>query len=510
VAEELHYDVLVVGAGNAALSAALAALEQGAGVGILEKAPRSERGGNSTLTGHMRFAYNSVEDLAALIRDPSPHDLGRMADELPRRTEAELWDELMPVTEAQSDPTMLQIHVSESYKTVRWLASKGHDWVPSFANRTTGNIVSMNGGGYDLQERNFRYVERDGGIVHYETAATELLQNQRGAVVGVRALGPDGFDTIRASATVLACGGFEGNAEMRARYLGPRWDTVRMRGVPFNTGDGLRMALNIGALPYGSWTTCHASPQDVDRPAFSPPSSMLTGKREWNRYMYPYSIMVNSLGQRFVDEADDIRALTYAKMGRAIIAQPGGIAYQIMDARVRRMNLYPPAYDTATGATAGSLEELAEALEIDPRGLVETVRTFNASVSVDPPANPNPFHRDFKTTVGLGIPKSNYAMPIDQPPYEGFAVRCGITFTFGGLKIEPRTGQVQHVAGRPIPGLFAAGEMVGGLFHGNYASGSGMMAGATWGRIAGTHAAAVALEALAGATAAPGSSTLVS
>jgi tricarballylate dehydrogenase len=293
---------------------------------------------------------------------------------------------------------------------------------------------------------------------------------------------------------VLACGGFEGNPEMRAGYLGPSWDTVRMRGVPFNTGDGLRMALDIGALPYGSWTTCHASPQDIDRPVFSLPSSMLSGYSEWNRYMYPYSIMVNRLGQRFVDEADDIRALTYAKMGRAILAQPGGIAIQLMDAKVRRLNLYPPAYERAIGARAGSLEELADALEIEPRGLVKTVQAFNAAVPTDPPANPNPFHRDHKRTVGLSIPKSNYAMTIDEPPFEGYAVRCGITFTFGGLKIEPRTGQVQHVAGWPIPGLFAAGEMVGGLFHGNYASGSGMMAGATWGRIAGTHAARAALE----------------
>jgi tricarballylate dehydrogenase len=493
--EELHYDVIVVGAGNAALSAALAALEQGARVGILEKAPRTERGGNSTLTGHMRFAYNSVEDLAALIRDPSPHDIGRMADELPRRTQADLWDELMRVTDNQSDQDMLQIHVSESYATVRWLASKGHDWVPSFANRTTGNIVSMNGGGYGLQERNFAYVSGAGGVVHYETSATELLHDGRGVMTGVRALTPDGFVNFHAASVVLACGGFEGNAEMRARYLGQRWDTVRMRGVPFNTGDGLRMALDIGAMPYGSWTTCHASPQDIDRPLSSLPSSMVSGHyQEWNRYMYPYSIMVNSLGQRFVDEADDIRALTYAKMGRSILAQPGGIAFQIMDAKVRRLGLYPPGYDRATGARADTLEGLADQLAIDASGLVATVQEFNASVPGDRTAVPNPFHRDGVATLGLAIPKSNYAMTIGEPPFEGFAVRCGITFTFGGLRIEPRTGQVQHVAGRPIGGLFAAGEMVGGLFHGNYASGSGMMAGATWGRIAGVHAARAALE----------------
>jgi tricarballylate dehydrogenase len=500
MAEDLHYDVVIVGAGNAAMCAALAALELGARVGILEKAPRTERGGNSTLTGHMRFAYNSVEDLAALIRDPSQHDIGRMADELPRRTEADLWDELMRVTDNQSDQAMLQIHVSESYRTVRWLASKGHDWVPSFANRTTGNIVSMNGGGYGLQERNFDYVASAGGAVHYDTSATELLQDARGAVVGVRALTPDGFVSFRAPSVVLACGGFEGNAEMRARYLGPRWDTVRMRGVPFNTGDGLRMALDIGAMPYGSWTTCHASPQDLDRPAYSLPSSMVSGHyQEWNRYMYPYSIMVNTLGQRFVDEADDIRALTYAKMGRSILAQPGSMAFQIMDAQVRRLGLFPGSYDHATGARAGTLEDLAEQLDIDPRGLAATVREFNAAVQLDRAATPNPFHRDGVGTQGLAIPKSNYAMAISQPPFEGYAVRCGITFTFGGLRIEPRSGQVQHVAGRPVPGLYAAGEMVGGLFHGNYASGSGMMAGATWGRLAGSYAARAALDPAAAA-----------
>jgi tricarballylate dehydrogenase len=503
VADELHYDVLIVGAGSAALSAALAALEHGVRVGVLEKAPRLERGGNSTLTGHMRFAYNSVDDLAALIRDPSPHDLAQMADELPHRTEAELWDEMMRVTDNQSDPQMLQIHVSESYRTVRWLASKGHDWVPYFANRTTGNIVAMNGGGYGLQERNFAYVDRAGGVIHYEASAVELLQDQRGNVSGVRALTPDGFVNLHATSVVLACGGFEGNAEMRARYLGPRWDTVSMRGVPYNTGDGLRMALAIGALPYGSWTTCHASPQDIDRPVHSMPSSMVSGSgSEWNRYMYPYSIMVNSAGQRFVDEADDIRALTYAKMGRAILSQPGGIAFQIMDAHVRTLGLYPTAYEHATGARAATLEDLADALDIDPAGLAETVRAFNASVPTDRTASPNPFRRDNVGTVGLTVPKSNFAMTISEPPFEGYAVRCGITFTFGGLKIEPRTGLVQHVAGRPLAGLYAAGEMVGGLFHGNYASGSGMMAGATWGRIAGTHAALAARSGTASPVAA--------
>jgi tricarballylate dehydrogenase len=217
----------------------------------------------------------------------------------------------------------------------------------------------------------------------------------------------------------------------------------------------------------------------------------MSGKREWHRYLYPYTVMVNRQGQRFVDEADDIRALTYAKMGRSILVQPGGLAFQIIDAKVRRMGLIPESYETATGAKAPTLEALADQLDIDPAGLVRTVREFNEAVPAGK-ADPNPFHRDFFHTEGLDLPKSNYAMTIDEPPFEGYAVVCGITFTFGGLKIDPKTGQVQHVAGRPIDGLFAAGEMVGGLFHGNYASGSGMMAGATWGRIAGTHAARAA------------------
>lgn len=486
--EQACYDVLVVGAGNAALAAAMAALEQGASVGILEKAPRAERGGNSTLTGHMRFAYNSVEDLVPLLKDPSPEDLAAIADRLPRRTEADLWDETMLTTEGMADQELLKVHVGESYNTVRWLASKGHTWEPSYANPTSANVVSMSGGGAGLQQRNFAYLEEYGASFHYEAAVTELLQDDRGRVNGVRVLTPRGVDTVRARAVVLACGGFEANPEMRARYLGPRWDTVKMRGVPYNTGEGLRMALAVGAMPYGSWSSCHASPQDVARPAFSQPSAA-GGSNEFNRYVYPFSIMVNRLGQRFVDEADEIRALTYAKMGRAILAQPGGVAFQVLDAKARRLKLYPASYAHATGAKADTLEGLAQQLGIDVAGFVQTVWQYNAAIPAGARPNPNPFRKDGVGTVGLKPPKSNFALSVEEPPFEGWAVCCGITFTFGGLKIDPQTAQVQHVAGWPIPGLYAAGEMVGGLFHWNYPSGSGMMSGATFGRIAGASAA---------------------
>ena len=495
MAEDIHYDVLIVGAGNAALTAALAALEQGVSVGILEKAPKADRGGNSMYTGHMRFAYNSVDELVPLMKSPTQDELDRIAKMMPKLTEDDLTEMIMRVTEYKSDQEMLAVHVAEAYKTVRWLATKGHTWVPNFGPRAQF-VLSMDGGGHGLQSRNFQYVERDGATIHYETSASELLQDEKGAVIGVRALTPEGFVNIYAKSIVLACGGFEANAEMRTRYLGPGWDTVHIRGVPFNTGDGLRMALDIGALPHGSWSTCHASPQDFEMPAYKLPSSIGNGGEHLSRYMYAFSIMVNSKGQRFVDEADDLRSLTYAKMGRAIIGQPGGVAYQIMDAKVRRTGLFPPSYDKASGAKANTLEQLAENFGIDPAALVETVRAYNAAVPKGhDDTKMSAFQLDGIGTVGLPLPKSNYARTIDEAPFEAYIVRCGMTFTFGGLKIDPPSGQVQHVSRRPIPGLFAAGEIVGGLFHASYASGSGMMAGANWGRISGTSAAKAALAA---------------
>ena len=376
---------------------------------------------------------------------------------------------------------------------MRWLASKGHDWVPAGGFKMpSDNILLMNGGGYGLQQRNFNLLEKAGATFHYDTSAVDLIVDQKGRVTGVKTLTPQGFATFHAKAIVLACGSFESNPEMRARYLGPGWDMVRARGVPFNTGDGLRMAMNIGAMPHGSWSSCHASPQDIDLPPFTVPSGVIHAEK--NRYMHPYSIMVNTNGERFVDEADDLRGKTYAKMGRAILQQPGGVAFQILDKKARTMNLYPPNYAKATTAKANTLEKLAQELDINAANFVRTITEFNAAVPADlPPFSTNVVVLDGRSTRGLAIPKSNYTVTIDEPPFEAFPVRCGMTFAFGGLKIDPKSSQVQHVAGRPIPGLYAAGEMAGGLWVGNYASGSGMMAGATFGRIAGAHAAAAAI-----------------
>ena len=493
--DEFRYDVLVVGAGNAGFAAVHAAREQGVSVGLLEKAPLENRGGNSALTGHLRFAYDNVDQLMDLLGDKDKTDEVRaeFQKRLPQRTEQELWDEIMLVTDGMTDQDLLKVHIAESYRTVSWLHSKGHDWVPSYEDATTGNIVHCEGMGYGLQERNFAICERDEGVtIHYEASAQELLRDEIGRVCGVAAMTPSGVKTFRAKAVVLSSGGFEANPEMRARYLGQHWDEVHNRGVPYNTGDGLRMALEIGAMPYGGWGSCHASPNDWAMPRFALPAGFGGGAMPWVRYLYPYSIMVNSAGRRFVDEADNIRGLTYAKMGRSILEQPGGKAFQIIDAKVRRLGLVPPVYAEATGEQADSLVELAAKIGVEPATLVATVAEFNAAVPTDRVASPNAFHTDGVGTSGIAPPKSNFAMTIDEAPFEAYAVRCGITFTFGGVKIDPETAQVQGVSALPIEGLYAAGEMVGGLWYWNYPSGSGMMAGATFGRKAGSYAAKTA------------------
>jgi tricarballylate dehydrogenase len=214
--EIFYYDVVIVGGGNAACCAAHAAIERTKSVCIIEKAPKLERGGNSAMTGHMRYAFNGMEDLRPMVKNMSDDELRKLLEGgLPKRTEADIWDEIMRVTNNQSDEDLLHVHVTESLKTVHWLASKGHDWVPSPA--TNDNVLSMNGGGMGLGKRNFAMLERAGVIFHYETAATELIEDKTGRVTGVRALTPAGYVQFNGKSIVLACGGFEANAEMRAR-----------------------------------------------------------------------------------------------------------------------------------------------------------------------------------------------------------------------------------------------------------------------------------------------------
>ena len=477
---EIRTQVVVVGAGNAAMAVAVAAREQGAEVIVLEKAPRAHRGGNSALTIQMLFPHRGAQDLLPLVPGLSDDESREMRDRVSAYSRQDYFDDIMNVTRGLSDKDLAKTLVRQALPTVRWMRGLGHAWAPTYKDPLSANVVAFAGGGFNLLERWFGAARRLGIRVDYDARATELLQDPRGHVNGVRVLRPSGFCTYRAEAVVLACGSFESNPEMRARYLGPGWDTVKLRGVPYNTGEGLQMAMDIGALPYGSWTTCHASPQDFARPAYDLPGPGVAGDF-WSRYAYPYSVMVNIDGRRFVDEGETWRGLTYAKMGNAILGQPESKAFQIFDAKHRSLGLLD-RYPEAGAVKARSLEELATKLGVrDPGSFVATLRQFNGAVQ---PGDFNQFRPDGKSAKGLDPPRRNWALPIDEPPFEGYAVTCGLTFCYGGLQITPE-GAVLHSHDRAIPGLYAAGEMVGGLWAWNYPSGGGMMAGAVFGRIAG-------------------------
>ena len=324
---------------------------------------------------------------------------------------------------------------------------------------------------------------RDGITVLYDTPAIALLTGDNG-VEGVRVRQHGRLRDLRAKAVVLASGGFEANAEMRARYLGPNWDLAKVRGSRFNTGQGLKMALDLGAAVHGHWSGAHSVAWDLNAPPFG---DLDVGDR-FQKHNYPFGIVINARGERFLDEGLDFHSYTYAKYGGEILNQPGMFAWQIFDQKVVHLLREEYRIPRITKEKADSFEELAPRLEgVDAARFLATVQAFNAAPRPELPFNPNV--RDGLRTTGLPLDKTNWAQPLDTPPYEAYAVTTGITFTFGGLKIS-NEAQVEDTTGEPIPGLFAAGEIIGGLFYHNYASGTGLMSGAVFGRRAGRAAAA--------------------
>jgi tricarballylate dehydrogenase len=488
-------DVVVVGGGNAGLCAALSASEAGARVLVIERAPVSARGGNSFFTGGLvRFPYQGMEALLQLVPDVSRSEADTL--DVGEYTEASFFDDMARITEYRADSDLVEVLVRNAFDTMVWLRSNGVRFALALSRQAFrsnerfrfwgGAPVEFVGGGAGLVDRLTDAVQSRGVEIQYDARARELMVDGAGRVVGVRARIDGKSAMVEAGAVVLACGGFEANAEMRARYLGPGWDLVKVRGTEFDTGDGINMAIAIGAQPYGHWSGCHAVAWDANAPA--------TGDRRigesFQKHSYPLGIVVNRLGQRFLDEGADFRNYTYAKYGREILAQPGMIAFQIFDAKVTHLLRDEYRIREVTKATSDSLEELARHLEIWPEGFTRTVRSFNASVME---GTFDPSIKDGKGTVGVSPPKSNWALPIDTPPFVGYAVSCGITFTFGGLHIDS-SAEVLDDDGRAIPGLYAAGELVGGLFYHNYPGGTGLTAGAVFGRLAGRYAAIHAVK----------------
>ena len=493
MASNEQYDVVVAGAGNAALCAAMAAADEGASVLVLERAPEYLRGGNSFFTGGLfRFAYDGIEDILGII--PEIGEEERETIDVGRYTQAQFYDDLMRVTEGLSDPELAQVLVSQSYPAMKWMQEQGVRWILAYGRQAFmhegklrfwgGLIVEAVGAGEGLTDQEFEILARKGVPVLYGTKAHALSTDNRGRITGLTVRDANGFREIETKAVVLACGGFESNTEMRTRYLGPGWELAKVRGTQFNTGDGIQMALDIGAQSYGHWSGCHAVAWDMNAPAFGDRSIADL----FQKHSYPFGLIVNVEGKRFVDEGADLRNYTYAKYGKEILAQPQRVAFQLFDQKTKHLLRDEYFIPQASVVEANTIEDLADGLGIDVDALSQTVAEYNAAVQ---PGDYNPTALDGKRTEGIEPPKSNWALKLDEPPYMGYAVTCGITFTFGGLKINAQT-QVIDTEDAPIPGLYAAGELTGGLFYNNYPGGSGLMSGAVFGRIAGAQAAGYA------------------
>ena len=485
-----YADVIIVGTGNAGFAAAVSASENGAKVLMLEKASEDYMGGNSALTIHMRFAYNSFSDLLPLVKDDKQtynklynKKLQELSEVVTEYTESDYLKDIMNVTSGKSDKILSKELVTNSLPTIKWMNKLGHLWSPTFDNPTSANVVSFNGKGYGLMQRWKNIALNKGVNIKYNHQVIDLIKNNEDIISGVVAKTNNENKIYYANSVILACGSFESNAQMRAKYLGEQWRNVKLRGIPNNTGEGLEMAISHGAIPYDDWSTCHASPQDINRPDYDLPGENKSGDY-WSRYAYPFSIMVNINGNRFIDEGETWRGLTYAKTGKAILEQKNNMAFQLFDSKHVKAGVLKK-YKNPTKYQAGTLIDLANKIKItDKENFINNINTFNKAVQS---GNYNPHKLDGKKVKNIFPSRSNWALPLDNPPYLAYPVICGMTFCYGGLKTSIN-GELINKNGDIINGLYAVGEMVGGLWHNNYPSGGGMMAGAVFGKNAGKHA----------------------
>ncbi len=479
-------DVVVVGGGNAGFSAAHAAAERGRRVLLLEKGEPAQAGGNSYFTaGAVRIAHAGFADVADLLDPDDRHPV----TVLPPYPDSAFLADMTKVTGGRNDPALTEVLVAESLQTLHWLHGKGLRYrlmyerqaYPDAQGRQVfwgGLAVGSTGGGKGLIEQHSEAARQAGIEIRYGTRALDLLTGDGPGVTWRDTAGRTG--SVRAESVVLAAGGFEADPDLRRRHLGEGWQRAKVRGTPLNTGDMLTAALAAGAAPHGDWTSCHSVAWDA---WFAANEGNRELTNQLTRSGYPLGIVVNNRGERFLDEGADFRNYTYAKYGARILAQPDGVAFQLFDATTRpqlRVEEYDmPGASVVVGAT---LDELATGMGVDPAALHGTVEAFNAAIERDVPL-------DLAVKDGRAArvepPKSNWAIPLETPPYYAFPVTCGITFTFGGLRADT-SGRVLDADGAPLPGLFVCGEMLGGLFSGNYPGGSGLTAGAVFGRRAGS------------------------
>lgn len=458
------WDVLVIGGGNAALCAAMTARETGASVLLLESAPRHFRGGNSRHTRNLRYAHAGAND----------HLTGPYS-------EAEFFDDLMQVTNGRTDVPLARHTIRESNELGTWMMQHGCRFQPSM--RGTLHLSRTNafflGGGKALMNAYYATAARIGVHIAYACEALDLDITDDG-FAAARCRLNDEERWIRAQAVVVATGGFQADLNWLKQYWGSAVDNFIVRGTPFDKGRVLRALLDKGARSVGDPRQCHAVAIDARSPRYD-------GGIVTRLDCVPFGITVNKNGRRFYDEGEHFWPKRYAIWGRLVARQPDQIAFCIIDAKA--VDLFMPSVFEPIAAE--SIEALARKLNLPVAELEKTVAAFNAHVR---PGRFDPGELDGCATNGLDPPKSHWARPIDQPPFYGYPLRPGITFTYFGVRVNERA-QIIMKDQQPAANLFAAGEIMSGNILGQgYMAGFGMTIGTVFGRIAGKEAARYALE----------------
>lgn len=452
------HDVVVVGCGMAGLTAANRTAELGFDVGVLEKAPKEHRG------GHTRFSES--------FRVPSMEaDLERFGYEfaIPDYSPEDFYRDIMSQTNGRADPDLARTLVENAGPTVEWLTERGVLWDMEPLN--VGYTVARTFfDGEDLVSDLVEAAEADGATFYYRTEARELLVEDDGSVSGVRTRTDDGIETFEADAVIVGAGGYESSEEKRTRYYGSDYDAMKVRGSRYNTGEGIEMVLDAGGKATGQWGGAHMALIDGNAPDVEGGANRVDG--------YQYGVLLNEKGERFFDEGEDARAHTYAKLGRIIFEQPNHQAYIIVDSVMQEHVRAAGPSDPVVG---DSVEEVLEELGCEyPNRGAETVIEFNEACN---PGEFDPDSLDGNEATGINPEKSNWAMPLTEAPFYGYVVTGGITFGFGGADSDTRA-RALDTTGRPIPGLYVAGNTVGGLFFDNYPGGTGLSNAAVYGKIA--------------------------